>query len=139
MSLYAWPRYVDLPTSLLSLSAGGVTIESNAVAGEALWHWSHAGVQYINNRDYGRAIQSALFFADRNPTEAGNTWSDLSRPSATRRGSPVLTCATWAQPKSHGPYRWNGTPRTFRDRERTAPSCARTRSLERSWSSTSAT
>lgn len=93
LGAYGWPRWPDQSTSLLSLQAGGVTIESNRVSGGALWHWTHDGVQYVNNRDYGRQIQSSIFFArdgkTANPTEAGDRWGDVSRPAWARHGSPL--------------------------------------------------
>jgi hypothetical protein len=94
-NVFGWPRYLNQSTSFLPLSAGGVTIESNRITGGAIWHWTHNGVQYINNRDYGRQIQSSMFFShnnkEANPTEAGDRWGDFDRPAWARQGSPLET------------------------------------------------
>lgn len=83
---------------MLALSAGGVTITSNPVAGCALWSWKWKGAEFVNVRDYGREIQAA-FVVDAhdltrgNPTEAGSVHSEplwLPDP-ATRQGSPCLS------------------------------------------------
>lgn len=70
---------------LLGLDAGGVTIASNRFAGGALWSWVHRGTEYVDTTDYGREIQTALFWTDpssslftkyhANPTEAGDFYS----------------------------------------------------------------
>ncbi|WFE59957.1 hypothetical protein [Micromonospora sp. WMMD712] len=101
---YAWPRYLNTATSLASLSAGGVTISSNRVTGGALWNWTYDGTQYINNLDYGRQLQSSLFFSrdgvTANPTEAGDTWSNPAWPAYRRHGSPLLALNTDAASKT---------------------------------------
>ena len=61
--------------SLLSLTAGGVTVKSNPAAGGTVWSWVWDGIEFINNWDFGREMQSALFPGDAegsNPTEAGD-------------------------------------------------------------------
>ena len=45
---------------MLTLSAGGVNLESNAVAGGVVWRWFWNGLQFVNNADYGREIQAAF-------------------------------------------------------------------------------
>jgi hypothetical protein len=65
-------------------------VDSNLVAGGALWHWTWNGVQVINNWDFGRQIQTDVFSPDyANPTEAGDTWSTYSSRAAINHGSPV--------------------------------------------------
>jgi len=67
LNIYGYPRYVDeLPTSTdaahnLSLSAGGITVTSNPVAGGAVWSLQYNGFEYINSHDYGRLLQTAIF------------------------------------------------------------------------------
>jgi len=88
---YGYKRFNNHNESLLSLNAGGVTIQSNRVAGGALWTWTWNGMQFINVYDYGRQMQAALFFGDgRNPTEAGDLYSHQSLIPSVRHGSPVL-------------------------------------------------
>ena len=90
---YGYPRYGSASEVLLSLSAGGVTVQSNLVAGGAVWRWFWNGVQFVNHSDYGREIQAAFSYgtsADLNPTEAGDQLTyDFLDPSI-KHGSPVL-------------------------------------------------
>jgi hypothetical protein len=90
---YGYPRFGNASEALLSLSAGGVTVESNQVAGGATWRWTWNGVQFINHTDYGREIQGAFYFGARqdvNPTEAGDRLTFSTLDPSVRHGSPVL-------------------------------------------------
>jgi hypothetical protein len=115
--IYGYPRYagqgqaINQPklttqtNGLSSTTNGYVSVGSNAVAGGAVWTWtSRIGkttVQYINDCDTGRQMQSAIFFADdtypqpyptRNPTEAGaGSDSTASVPNSGVHGSPLVT------------------------------------------------
>jgi hypothetical protein len=119
--VYGYPRFGNSSFSALSLNGGGVTIESNRVAGGALFHWTHNGVQYINNRDYGRNMQSSVFFnrggVQSNPTESGDMWTDFDMPVWARHGSPLasasnntstLTQSTRSVPIDFIPQNFNG-------------------------------
>src|SRR5216684_1122599 len=77
LAAYGYPRYGNAAEVLLTLSTGGVTVQSNAVAGGALWRWYWNGTQFVNHFDYGREIQGAFFFkSDQlNPTEAGDEFT----------------------------------------------------------------
>jgi hypothetical protein len=89
MGVFGYPRYYNQREQLLTLSGGGITVDSNEAAGGALWHWTWNGYQIINNFDNGRQIQTDIFPPDyANPTEAGDTWSGYSIP-ALDHGSPV--------------------------------------------------
>jgi len=89
LGVFGYPRYYNEGKPLLSLTGGGITIDSNLAAGGALWQWTWNGVQVINNWDYGRQIQTDIFPPDyANPTEAGDTWSNDPRPSVNH-GSPI--------------------------------------------------
>ncbi len=92
LGVYGYPRYGTRNESVLSLSAGGVSIQSNLVAGGALWQWYWQGVQFVNVFDYGREIQSAFLFdgTASNPTEAGDQFTGPALVPGTRHGSPVL-------------------------------------------------
>jgi hypothetical protein len=95
---YGYPRYKNAATDLLSLAAGSVTVRSNRVAGGAVWEWHWNGKQFISQYDYGRQIQSAVFFPavspiTANPTEAGDKFSTASIAAGWRHGSPLLTAA----------------------------------------------
>ena len=94
-AVYGYPRYLNANTSLLSLSAGGVTMSSNIVAGGAVWDWTWNGVQFVNDKDYGRQLQAAVFFKDEsnvqcNPTEAGDEWT-AQTTYGQRHGSPLIS------------------------------------------------
>jgi hypothetical protein len=88
---YGYPRYKNATTDLLRLSAGAITVGSNKVAGGALWEWQWNGKQFISQFDYGRQIQSAIFFGNANPTEAGDTFSQSTIAAGWRHGSPLVT------------------------------------------------
>jgi len=94
LGVYGYPRFGTAKHKLLSLSAGGVTVQSNQVAGGSLWHWFWDGVQYVSTWDYGRQIQSAFCFTNcaANPTEAGDTFSAQFIDPSLRHGSPALRC-----------------------------------------------
>jgi hypothetical protein len=90
MGVYGYARYYKEATHLLSLTGGGVTIDSNEVAGGALCGWTWNGVQVVNNWDYGRQVQTDIFpFDFANPTEAGDTWSTFDSRAAVNHGSPL--------------------------------------------------
>lgn len=64
------------PGSLLNMTSGQMTVVSNGAAGGAVYQLWYKGNQYINNIDFGRYLQSALFFYTaldggklKNPTE----------------------------------------------------------------------
>jgi hypothetical protein len=40
LAVYGYPRFVNRAEVILSLSAGGVTVESNKAAGGVTWRWS---------------------------------------------------------------------------------------------------
>lgn len=65
---YGYKRYGNNSSIFLSYSGGGVTEQSDYIAGGATATWTWDGVQFINTHDYGRYMQSDLFFYD----NAGN-------------------------------------------------------------------
>ena len=88
---FGYPRYGNQGEGLLDLSAGGVKVESNAVAGGVIWRWFWNGVQFINNADYGRQIQADFYYPaspNYNPNEAGDYYH-RDNP-ITAHGSPLL-------------------------------------------------
>jgi len=89
---YGYPRYGSSGEVMLSLTAGGVEVESNAVAGGVLWRWTWNGMEFVNNADYGREIQAAFYYPPTseiyNPNEAGDYFPRAD--PATAHGSPVL-------------------------------------------------
>jgi hypothetical protein len=118
-SRWVFPRYKTANTSLNALTAGGVTISSNSVAGGALWSWVWNGTEFIDSSDYGRLLQSAMFWAVggvyHNPTEAGGFYSTSIVGAANAQGSPVVqnsnsgsTQTTRSVPVEWYPDSWGG-------------------------------
>lgn len=66
LGVYGYPRFGNAAESTLSLSAGGVEIESNRVYGGALWRWTWNGKQFLSNLDSLRGAYSILFFGGNN-------------------------------------------------------------------------
>jgi hypothetical protein len=92
LAAYAFPRYGNVGEVLLTTSAGGVTVESNAVAGGVLWRWTWNGVEFIDHPNYGGAVQSAFYYPGQNqdwdPNEAGDEYP-IENPMIAH-GSPIL-------------------------------------------------
>jgi hypothetical protein len=103
LGLWGYQRYGNAAEALLSLSAAGVQISSNRVAGGSLWSWIYKGRQYVDHADYGREIQTSVFpiangsickelgNPNSNPTEAGDANSGTSLRPGDKHGSPAIT------------------------------------------------
>ena len=92
LAAYGYPRFGNASEVVLSLSAGGVTVQSNEVAGGATWRWFWNGVQVLNHADYGREIQAAFYYGttpDLNPNEAGDRLTFNFLDPSIKHGSPV--------------------------------------------------
>ncbi len=78
LQAYGFQRFGNDTESLLSLTKGGVTVESNRVYGGSLWHWKWDGVEFLNPVSPYDAVGAAilLFFdvgqGDRNAFEEGD-------------------------------------------------------------------
>lgn len=118
-SLYGFARYYKTNEVNNTLSAGGITIKSNSVAGGALWSWVWNGIEFIDHLDYGREMQAAVFWQDngvwRNPTEAGAEYSGTAIAVENRQGAPVIqnsnsgnTQTTRSIPLEFQPQLWGG-------------------------------
>ena len=93
LAAYGYPRFGNVSEVQLSLSPGGVTVQSNEVAGGATWRWFWNGVQFLNHADYGREIQAAFYYGttpDLNPNEAGDRLTFNFLDPSIKHGSPVL-------------------------------------------------
>jgi hypothetical protein len=91
LGVYGYPRFVNADEIILSLSAGGITVESNKVAGGVVWRWFWNGMEFENNFAYGGEIQAAFYFGNNpnlNPTEAGDLYQRDNPILA--HGSPVV-------------------------------------------------
>jgi hypothetical protein len=76
---------------LTSVSGGGVTVKSNKSAGGAVWEWWWHGKQFINDYDYGRQLQMALYTDDGKALEeAGDKYGTPDVPAYARHESPTL-------------------------------------------------
>jgi hypothetical protein len=117
--VYGYPRYGDAGEALLTLTAGGVQVQSNAVAGGVVWRWFWNGMEFVNNADYGRQIQAAFYYPPNsgtyNPNEAGDYYSRAD--PTTAHGSPLLqfenqgnTQITRTVPLNWDPVAFGGDP-----------------------------
>jgi hypothetical protein len=101
------------PTSA-SVSAGGITIASNVLAGCALWSWKWNGKEFLNQRDFGRLIQSSITVSRGdfipNPTEAGDRYSTPDMRSSEKHGSPCARIARVTAPSDEFPWASAATP-----------------------------
>ena len=95
--LAGYPRYNNQTTVLTSVSGGEVTAQVNSVAGASFWTWTWNGFQFLDHTDYGREMQSDLFWINpagdvENPIEAGDSKGDQSGTVfADWHGSPVAS------------------------------------------------
>jgi hypothetical protein len=73
-----------------AVSGGGILAKSNLAAGCALWEWWWNGVQFINDYDYGRQVQVALYPDDGGSAlgEAGDVYGVPSIARNARHPSP---------------------------------------------------
>jgi hypothetical protein len=62
LNAFGYKRYYNQGISLLSLTKGGVTVESNRVLGGSLWRWTWNGTQFLNQGWAALGAQSRLFF-----------------------------------------------------------------------------
>lgn len=118
---FGYPRYNKDAESLLAVSAGGVTVQSNKVAGGSIWSWNWGGFEFVNHLDYGREIQAAIDWRDstgalHNPTEGGSSYSRFPDPG-NNQGSPLYQATTagnvhttLAVPLEWNPQNFGGGP-----------------------------
>lgn len=110
--IYGYPRYNNVAESLLSLSAGGITVKSNKVAGGSIWSWVWNGIEFVDHADYGREIQSDMDWTAGgvlyNPTEAGSKYS-TDPVVGNRQGSPLYSASNSGNTQSTRaiPLQWN--------------------------------
>jgi len=61
LNVFGYPRFGNQNESILSLSEGGVKIESNRISGGSLWRWTWNGKQFFSNLDSLRGSYDVLF------------------------------------------------------------------------------
>lgn len=134
LGAYGYRRYEQDRTLFSTVSAGGVTVTSNLVAGGTLWSWKYRDVEYVNSFDFGRQIQcsfapglspdTTLSNPDgSNPTEGGDIYCHTSATTPTPQtfhGSPCIQATvspgvspiqrTRAVPLDWHPERFGGGP-----------------------------
>ncbi len=78
------------------VSGGGIVAKSNLAAGCALWEWWWNGFQFINDYDYGRQVQVALYPAEGGSAlgEAGDVYGIPSIGMEARHPSPCVAFST---------------------------------------------
>jgi hypothetical protein len=116
---WAFPRYGLTTEAFLPLAAGEVAIKSNWIAGGVVWDWTQGGFEYVNDADYGRSIQAAMWldtsnFLDAiNPTEAGDRFAGSGSTPGWWHGSPIITAGndvpTSTQITAAVPLQWDPT------------------------------
>jgi hypothetical protein len=62
LGVFGYRRFLNTTEAILSLSAGGVTVESNKVAGGVTWRWFWNGMEFENHNGYGSEIQAAFYY-----------------------------------------------------------------------------
>jgi hypothetical protein len=73
---FGYPRFNNQAQRNLAISGLETTIESNGVCGGVVWKWTWNNMQFINNRDYGREMQAALFYHKIPESKCGGTWKN---------------------------------------------------------------
>jgi hypothetical protein len=99
----AYLRYPGTDKVLVALWGGGVLVKSNLAAGCAVWEWWWNGVEFVNDYDYGRQLQAAMYPKDGTSalSEAGDGYSSPSIKVDARHPSP---CASFSSaPTGSGP------------------------------------
>jgi len=101
---YGYARYPGTDNVLAWQTGGAVTVKSNLAVGCALWEWWWNGLQFVNDYDYGRQMQVALYPLDGSSAlgEAGDAWGLPDIAVDARHPSPCVTFATGTSPS--GPY-----------------------------------
>jgi hypothetical protein len=115
---YGFPRFGQDCEVNYSVSAGGVTLKANKVAGGTISELIWNGKQFINNYDYGRQIQTAFNFTsvgeEDNPNEGGSKWGCPGLVDAEyAQGSPIyyVTSSGSTLYTKTRPLQWN--PQNF--------------------------
>lgn len=119
----AYARFSGMEPVLDWISGGGVLAKSNLAAGCALWEWWWNGRQFINDYDYGRQVQVAIYPADGDSAlgEAGDAYGipsiavNMRHPSpcvefSADRSSPSPSQTTAAAPLEWCPEYYGGGP-----------------------------
>jgi hypothetical protein len=93
---YGYARYPGTDVVLAWQTGGPVTVKSNLATGCALWEWWWNGIQFINDYDYGRQMQTAMYPMDSGSSaleEAGDHWSAPANAPVVdnRHPSPCVT------------------------------------------------
>lgn len=99
---HGYPRFGTSEEVLYTVSAGGVSVSVNEVAGGAVWVWDDGAGSVVNIWDYGRQIQNDVGYLPRNlpgteliiPTEAGARRSWPHRLPENRHASIATSITT---------------------------------------------
>jgi hypothetical protein len=82
LGVFGYKRFYNQNESLLSLTKGGVTVESNKVWGGMLWRWRWNEEQFINTH-FWNGIQTFVFFDD------GQGIRSMMEGFGSSTGSPI--------------------------------------------------
>ena len=84
LQAYGFQRFGNETESLLSLTKGGITVESNRVYGGSLWHWKWNGVEFLNPVPTITGAHSLLLF------DVGDGFRTASKEATTSHTAPPL-------------------------------------------------
>lgn len=80
-----YPRFGNVLEEILSISGGGVTVESNKVAGGVTWRWTWNGMEFENHNGFGSEIQGSILFWQRAKFESERGGGRILRRGANGR------------------------------------------------------
>jgi hypothetical protein len=92
----SYARFSGTDSVLEWMYGGQVLAKSNLAAGCALWEWWWNGIEFINDYDYGRQVQVAVYPADGGSGlgEAGDVYGIPSIGVDARHPSPCVSFST---------------------------------------------
>jgi hypothetical protein len=96
--VYGFHRYKQRATSFLTTTRtelntfaprvnSTLTVRSNRIAGGAVWEWIWNGIDFVDTADFGREVQSTLFWRD---STVGDGQQDLAAPTEAGDRRPCL-------------------------------------------------
>lgn len=120
---YAYARFPGTDSVLAGIAAGGVTFNVNLAVGCAGWEWWWNDIEFVNDYDYGRQIQIAMYPADGSSAlgEAGDEYGGPAIAVAEQHPSPCVqysnalssvspSLTTAAVPLEWNPSQFGGGP-----------------------------
>jgi hypothetical protein len=112
---YGFSRYAGTLLVNAPVSGGGITVTSNVAAGCAVWAWNTQYNTFINDYDYGRQMQSAVYphMTKSALGEAGDMYGTPDIPVDARHPSPCVQLSTSGKTQSTMAIPLDWTPDDF--------------------------